>query len=26
MGGAMRYLQCDNVLFLQHLFQQIGKA
>ena len=26
MGGAMRYVQCDNVLFLRHLFQQLGKA
>jgi hypothetical protein len=26
MGGAMRYIQCDNVLFLHHLFQQLGHA
>jgi hypothetical protein len=26
MGGTMRYLQCDNVLFLHHLFQQLGKV
>jgi hypothetical protein len=26
MGGAMRYVQCDNVLFLHHLFEQLGKA
>src|SRR5438552_12701609 len=26
MGGAMRYIQCDNVLFLHHLFQQLGRA
>ena len=25
MGGTMHYVQCDNVLFLQHLFQQLGK-
>src|SRR5206468_2649588 len=25
MGGTMRYLQCDNVLFLQHLFHQLEK-
>ena len=24
MGGAMRYIQCDNVLFLHHLFQQLA--
>ena len=26
MGGAMRYIQCDNVLFLHHLFQQLGQV
>jgi hypothetical protein len=26
MGGAMRYVQCDNVLFLHHLFQQLGQS
>jgi len=26
MGGAMHYLQCDNALFLHHLFQQLGQA
>jgi hypothetical protein len=26
MGGTMRYIQCDNVLFLQHLFQQLEKG
>jgi len=26
MGGVMRYVQCDNVLFLHHLFQQLGHA
>jgi hypothetical protein len=26
MGGAMRYVQCDNVLFLHLLFQQLGRA
>ena len=25
MGGAMRYVQCDNALFLHHLFHQLGK-
>ena len=24
MGGAMHYVQCDNVLFLHHLFQQLA--
>jgi hypothetical protein len=26
MGGAMHYVQCDNVAFLQHLLQQLGRA
>jgi hypothetical protein len=26
MGGAMQYLQCDNVVFLQHLLQQLGNS
>jgi len=26
MGGTMHYVQCDNVLFLHHLFQQLGKV
>ena len=26
MGGTMQYVQCDNVLFLHHLFQQLGKV
>jgi len=26
MGGAMHYVQCDNVLFLHHLFQQLGQV
>ena len=26
MGGAMHYVQCDNVLFLHHMFQQLGRA
>jgi hypothetical protein len=26
MGGAMHYVQCDNVRFLHHLFQQLGTA
>ncbi len=25
MGGTMRYVQCDNVLFLHHLFHQLAK-
>ena len=25
MGGAMRYVQCNNSLFLHHLFHQLGK-
>ena len=25
MGGAMRYVQCDNTLFLHHLFHQLAK-
>lgn len=24
MGGAMRYVQCDNVAFLQHLMRELG--
>jgi len=24
MGGAMHYVQCDNVRFLHHLFQKLG--
>lgn len=24
MGGTMRYLQCDNVLFLHHLLRELG--
>jgi hypothetical protein len=26
MGGAMRYVQCDNILFLHHLFQALASA
>ncbi len=26
MGGAMRYLQCDNVAFVQQLFHQLGRS
>lgn len=26
MGGAMHYLQCDNVAFLQHLLQRLSGA
>jgi hypothetical protein len=26
MGGAMNYLQCDNVAFLHHLLQELGMA
>jgi hypothetical protein len=26
MGGDMRYLQCDNVAFLQHLLQELEKG
>ena len=25
MGGTMRYVQCDNVLFLRHLFHELQK-
>jgi hypothetical protein len=25
MGGTMRYLQCDNILFLHHLYHQLLK-
>jgi len=25
MGGSMRYVQCDNVAFLQHLMQELGR-
>ena len=26
MGGAMHYVQCDNVLFLHHLFHDLAGA
>jgi hypothetical protein len=26
MGGAMHYVQCDNVAFLHHLFQELAKG
>jgi hypothetical protein len=26
MGGAMRYLQCDNVTFIHNLFQQLCQS
>lgn len=26
MGGAMQYLQCDNVAFLQHLLQELPRT
>ena len=26
MGGAMHYLQCDNVTFIHHLHRQLGRA
>jgi len=24
MGGAMRYLQCDNLAFIHHLHRELG--
>jgi hypothetical protein len=26
MGGAMKYVQCDNVAFLHHLLARAGKS
>jgi hypothetical protein len=26
MGGTMRYVQCDNVTFLHHLYQRLAHA
>lgn len=26
MGGAMHYVQCDNALFIQHLYRELGQV